>query len=113
MGSIEGMERERACRRWELVNVAWGMEVEHEMPGVCRMGVSVIRAMVVSHGSQCQDCLNFIRLHCHVHCKPMTLPLGIPLLSYMVTTTTNLPKHKLVQPVICAVSVVFSPVHCW
>ena len=48
-----------------------GVEVEHGTLGVCRMGVSVTGAMVVSHRSQCQGHLNFICLRRRVHCKPM------------------------------------------
>ena len=82
--------------------------------GVCRMGVSVTGAMVVSHRLQCQGHLDVICLCCHIHCKPIALPLGISLLLHMVTTAayTNLPKPELVQPV-RAVSAVFSPVCCW
>ena len=48
-----------------------GAEVEHEMSGVCSMGVSVTGAMVVSHGLQCQGHLDVVCLRCRVHCKPV------------------------------------------
>ena len=40
--NVEGMERERACGRWEAGagECSMGAEVEHEMSGVCRTGAS-------------------------------------------------------------------------
>ena len=89
--SVEGMERERVCGRQEAGagECSVGAEVEHEMLRVCRTGV-----MVVSRGSQCQGCLNFVHLCHHVCCKPMALaafPSGIPLLSHTATTTAYTP----------------------
>ena len=89
--SVEGTERERACGRWEAGagECSGGAEVEHKTSRVCRTGV-----MVVSRGSQCQGCLDFVHLCHHVCCKPMalaTFPSGIPLLSHTATTTAYTP----------------------
>ena len=52
MRSMEGTKRERACRRREWVNAAWGQRSSTRTSGVCRTGASVMGAMVVSRRSQ-------------------------------------------------------------